>query len=71
MFFVPFTKGNGNMKKVKTTFLLITISACFALTACSSTTESNNLSAEQKTKTTKKKACVAGGSTGSRLSRKC
>lgn len=59
------------MKKIKTTFLLITISACFALTACSSTTEPNNLSSEQKNKTTKKKACLAGGSTGSRLTRKC
>jgi len=59
------------MKTTKKIFSIIAISTCFALTACSSTTEPNNLAAEQEVKPKKKKTCIAGERTGSRLARKC
>ena len=59
------------MKTSKKALSLITLLTCFALTACSSTTESNNLTVEQEAKPKKKKTCIAGERTGSRLAKRC
>jgi len=58
------------MKTSKKALSLITLLTCFALTACSST-EPNNLTAEQDAKPKKKKTCIAGERTGSRLAKRC
>ena len=59
------------MKSSTKTLSLIALVACFSLTACSSTTEPNNLTAEQEAKPKKKKTCIAGERTGSRLAKRC
>jgi len=59
------------MRTSKKALSIITLLTCFTLAACSSTTEQNNLTAEQEAKPKKKKTCIAGERTGSRLAKRC
>jgi len=59
------------MNTSKKALSIITLLSCFALTACSSTTETNNLTAEQEAKPKKKKTCISGKRTGSKLAKRC